>query len=77
MAQIGEEISVSTAARLARCSPDTVLRWIEEGAIAARRTSPRGWWKIEAESLAAYLQHGNPCLGPEANRKRMRHSKIS
>ncbi len=50
------EISVSTAARIAKCSPDTVLRWIEEGAIAARRISPRGWWKIERGSLIQYLE---------------------
>ncbi len=50
------EISVSTAARLAKCSPDTVLRWIEEGAIEARQISKHGWWKIERESLAKYLK---------------------
>jgi excisionase family DNA binding protein len=50
------EISVNTAARIAKCSPDTVRRWIEEGAIAARRTSLRGWWKINAESLSRYLR---------------------
>lgn len=49
------EISVSTAARIAKCSPDTVLRWIEEGAIDARRISPRGWWRIEHGSLVKYL----------------------
>jgi excisionase family DNA binding protein len=50
------EISVSTAAEIAGCSTDTVLRWIEEGAIAARRISPRGWWKVETDSLDRYLQ---------------------
>lgn len=49
-------ISVTAAARLAGCSPDTVLRWIEEGAIEAWRSSPRGWWKIESRSLGRYLQ---------------------
>lgn len=49
------EISVKAAARIAGCSPDTVLRWIEEGVIAAWRVSPRGWWKINAESLSRYL----------------------
>ncbi len=57
MAQIGKEISVSTAARLARCSPDTVLRWIEEGAIAARRTSPRGWWKLDLYAFGHRVVH--------------------
>jgi len=28
----------SVAARIAKCSRDTVLRWIEEGAIEARRS---------------------------------------
>jgi excisionase family DNA binding protein len=50
------EISVSTAARIAKCSPDTVLRWIEEGAVEAWRISRRGWWKIERESLLKYLK---------------------
>jgi excisionase family DNA binding protein len=49
------EISVSMAARIAGCSNDTVLRWIEEGAIEARRISPRGWWKLERKSLTRYL----------------------
>lgn len=49
-------ISVTAAARLAGCSPDTVLRWIEEGAIEAWRSSPRGWWKIGSRSLGRYLQ---------------------
>jgi len=59
------EISVSTAARIAKCSPDTVLRWIEEGAIAARRISPRGWWKIEHGSLLRYLRRFSGKAEPE------------
>jgi len=55
-ARIAEEISVSTVARIAECSPDTVLRWIEEGLVAARRTSPRGWWRIETASLLSFLK---------------------
>jgi len=50
-----ETVSVSVAARIAKCSPDTVLRWIEEGAIDAWRISRRGWWKVEYESLLRYL----------------------
>jgi excisionase family DNA binding protein len=50
------EISVSAAARIAGCSPDTVLRWIEEGRFAARQFSPRGWWKIEKRSFERYLK---------------------
>jgi len=52
-----ETVSVSVAARIARCSPDTVTRLVEEGAIAAWRISRRGWWKIERESLLRYLDH--------------------
>ncbi len=50
------EISVSTAARIAKCSKDTVLRWIEEGAIEAWRISRRGWWRIDRASLSLYLE---------------------
>jgi len=55
MVERGAEISVSTAARIALCSPDTVLRWIEEGAIDAWRTMPRGWWRISHASLLRFL----------------------
>jgi excisionase family DNA binding protein len=63
-------ISVTAAARLAGCSPDTVLRWIEEGAIEAWRSSPRGWWKIESRSLGRYLQRmrGGISLNERGNR---------
>jgi len=60
------EISVSTAARIAKCSPDTVMRWIEEGAIEAWRISPRGWWRIDRASLRRYLERQ---LGKEGFRK--------
>jgi len=53
------EISVSTAARIAKCSRDTVLRGIEEGAITARRIAPRGWWKVEHASLLRFLEPGD------------------
>jgi len=56
MTERGTEISVSTAARIAGCSADSVLRWIEDGAIEARRSSPRGWWKVKKESLERYLE---------------------
>jgi len=46
---------VGAAARIAGCSPDTVLRWIEEGAILAWRVSPHGWFKVDGSSLARYL----------------------
>jgi excisionase family DNA binding protein len=48
-------MSVSAAARIAGCSQDTVLRWIEEGAIVAWRIPPRGWYKIDRQSLIRYL----------------------
>jgi len=48
-------MSVSAAARIAGCSQDTVLRWIEEGAIVAWRIPPRGWYKIDRDSLTRFL----------------------
>lgn len=73
LASQAAEISVSTAARMAGCSPDTVLRWIEEGAIEARRISPRGWWKVKKKSLALYLYRlsGNAQPGNTANSARI------
>jgi excisionase family DNA binding protein len=56
MADSATEVSVNTAARLAKCSPDTILRWIEEGRFEAWRTLPRGWWRVNRESLLQYLK---------------------
>jgi excisionase family DNA binding protein len=56
MTERGMEISVGTAARIAGCSRDTVLRLIEERAIEARRATPLGWWKVKKESLERYLE---------------------
>src|SRR5216683_4644068 len=56
---MSKTISTSRAARIAGCSQDTVLRWIEEGAIEAHRSSPRGWHMIEYGSLTRFLKrHG-------------------
>ncbi len=55
-----ETVSVSVAARIAGCSHDTILRKIEEGLLQAWRISPRGWWKIERESLLRYLDRQAP-----------------
>jgi hypothetical protein len=51
------DISVSAAARIAGCSGDTILRWIEEREkIEARRDAPRGWYKIDRSSLKRFLK---------------------
>ncbi len=50
-----ETISVTVAARIARCSHDTLVRLIEEGVIEAWRFPPRGWYKINRSSLARFL----------------------
>jgi excisionase family DNA binding protein len=74
MTEPSAEISVSTAARIAKCSRATVLRWIEEGAIEARRISmPRGWWMIERSSLERYLERraGKTGLENSANSARI------
>jgi excisionase family DNA binding protein len=73
MTESSREISVTAAARIAGCSPDTVLRWIQEGAIEARRISPRGWWKVKKKSLALYLYRlsGNGELQNTANSARI------
>jgi excisionase family DNA binding protein len=73
------EISVSVAARIAKCSRDTVLRWVEEGAVEARRTSlPRGWWKIERSSLERYLERrsGKTAVDNSANGARISRAAV-
>src|SRR5260370_17450830 len=47
-----ETVRVSVAARVARCSPDTVTRLVEGGPIPAWRISRRRWWTIAGASLA-------------------------
>ena len=49
------EISVSTAARIARTSHDTILRLIQDGSIEARRVRKRSWWKVDYNSLIQFL----------------------
>lgn len=63
-AATGSDVSVSVAAQMIGCSPDTVLRLIEEGAFEAWRLSARGWFRIKRESLRLYLQRKNG--GPES-----------
>jgi excisionase family DNA binding protein len=55
-----ETLSVNAAARIAGCSPDTVLRWIEEGAVEAWRHPPRGWYKVARDSLTRFLNRSAP-----------------
>ena len=50
-----DAISTNEAARLAGCSPDTMLRWLEEGRVESWRVLPRGWWRIDRNSLLRYL----------------------
>ena len=57
---VASELSVTTASQIAGCSADTVMHWIEEGAIEAWQTSsPHGWWRIEGDSLRTYLRSRN------------------
>jgi len=71
------EISVSTAARIAKCSPDTVTRWIEEGAIEAWRISKRGWWRIDRASLGRYLERQLEKTESENNANSARNSRAA
>ncbi len=48
------EVTVGTAARILKLSYDTVNRLCEEGILRARRVMPRGWWRIEYDSLIEY-----------------------
>jgi predicted site-specific integrase-resolvase len=56
MTDSATEISLSEAAQIAGRSPDTVMHWIEEGAIEAWQTSPHGWWRVRRKSLEVFLE---------------------
>ncbi len=55
-ARAQETMSVGAAAQVAGFSHDTMLRLVERGAIGARRSSSRGWWRIERASLVRFLK---------------------
>jgi excisionase family DNA binding protein len=50
----GEGFSTGEAARLCSVNPDTVLKWIKKGRLAARRTAG-GHYRIEERDLAALI----------------------
>jgi len=50
------EINVGTAARILKVSPDTVNRLCDEGTLRAWRVPPRGWWRIDFDSVMTFLQ---------------------
>lgn len=50
-----EEISVGAAARLAKCSADTIRRLLETGAVDGWRLTPRSPWRVDRASLLRYL----------------------
>jgi excisionase family DNA binding protein len=62
----GEGFSTGDAARLCSVSPDTVLKWIKKGRLAATRTAG-GHYRIEKHDLAALIlpQAISDVLGPE------------
>jgi excisionase family DNA binding protein len=62
-------ISVSRAARIIKCSPQTVRRLIEEGSLHAYRFTMIGWWNIYFDSVVAYLDrlHADVPDAPKEN----------
>lgn len=50
------EISVATAARILKTSPDTVMRMLESGLLRGYQlTGKRGWWRVSYESVVDHL----------------------
>jgi excisionase family DNA binding protein len=49
------ELTVSSAARRLRVTPDTVRRWIREGKLAARVTATRSQYRISESDLSSIL----------------------
>ena len=62
----GEGFSTGEAARLCSVNPDTVLKWIKKGQLAATRTAG-GHYRIQEHDLAALIPPQAICevLGPE------------
>src|ERR1019366_5582524 len=50
----GAGLSTGDAARLCSVNPDTVLKWIKKGQLAATRTAG-GHYRIEEPALAAFI----------------------
>ena len=50
-----KEISVETAAEIAKCSRNTIRRLIESGSVDAWRLTPRSPWRVDRDSLQRYL----------------------
>jgi excisionase family DNA binding protein len=49
------ELTTGTVARMLRVSADTVLRFIEQGDLVARKVGPRGWYRIEYDSVVEFM----------------------
>jgi len=56
-----KEISTGTAARILRVSQPTVERLCEEGRLDARRIPPRGWWRIDFDSVIDFRERQRSC----------------
>ncbi|HWR17172.1 MAG TPA: hypothetical protein VN577_20245 [Terriglobales bacterium] len=50
-------ISTKRAKELMECSDDSVLRLLECGAIDGHRRTLRGWWRVDYDSVCAYMQY--------------------
>jgi excisionase family DNA binding protein len=52
-----QEISVSTAARILRCSRGTVMYLLERGDLRGYQvTGENGWWRVSYESVADHQE---------------------
>src|SRR5674476_143611 len=63
-----EGLSTGDAARFCSVKPDTVLKWIKSGRLAATRTAG-GHYRIDKNDLAALIprQAASDVLGPETH----------
>jgi len=70
-----KHLTTGQAATRCSVSPDTVLKWIRSGILAARRTAG-GHHRIEEEDLQKLLDDAPPSdgsRGPQAHRRRFRY----
>ena len=51
-----KEISAGTAARILRRSSKTINRLCEAGQLEAVRIPPRGWWRIDFDSVIDFRE---------------------
>lgn len=52
----GTWVATSRAERLLGCSKPSIIRYIDRGLLIGKRVPPKGWYKIEYESILVLIR---------------------